>query len=242
MTHGTGSVVIASMREIRAYGMQTWHLSHDMAWDLDRTSPPSTLFFSDIPMPFPGCIVSIPRGVIRTEQGKDIRTIMVYRCDHHADDGFIVCTYAESPNNAGDSETYHECHRLDEPLSHIHDPGSCLESDQALSDSDQIMMQRIMRISINAMFVISMRPVVSMQPSGQRRRHPITDNRDDVYVPRMLEVPDVTVRSHVQHGTGSSVRMHWRRGHWHTYATGKGRMHRDVKWIRPCLVNAPMEI
>ena len=31
---------------------------------------------------------------------------------------------------------------------------------------------------------------------------------------------------------------HWRRGHWHTYKTGKGRQIDELKWIEPVLVNA----
>lgn len=32
-------------------------------------------------------------------------------------------------------------------------------------------------------------------------------------------------------------RTHWRRAHWHTYWTGKGRTHRELKFVLPTLVN-----
>jgi hypothetical protein len=36
--------------------------------------------------------------------------------------------------------------------------------------------------------------------------------------------------------TKSSVRAHWRRGHWHSYLVNKGRTDRVVKWVKPVYV------
>lgn len=42
-------------------------------------------------------------------------------------------------------------------------------------------------------------------------------------------------------GTQASPSIHWRRGHWHRYAVGKGRKERAWRFVQPQLINAKPE-
>lgn len=44
--------------------------------------------------------------------------------------------------------------------------------------------------------------------------------------------------SQVGDGEGTSLKPHWRRGHWHQVCCGKGRKERKVQWFKPVYVNA----
>lgn len=74
--------------------------------------------------------------------------------------------------------------------------------------------------------------------TGSRRKREVA--RQDIAQLGILPINvigrDVSSRS--REGGAGAVSPHWRRGHFHTYWTGKGRAVPKIKWVRPVVINA----
>ncbi len=99
---------------------------------------------------------------------------------------------------------------------------------------DKLLLQTLLYLQLKPDSVSATAPSSHQSGSGFRGKADPHQRLEPIWIGRDYQ-PQVLGRSH---GSHSSPRLHWRRGHWKRVAFGEGRMERRWQWIEPTLVNA----
>lgn len=113
---------------------------------------------------------------------------------------------------------------------------------RAPTAEDDIALGSIMEpLIFKVMFALTARPHYIEQGGitrPERRKHGVV-KREALWSPNVIgKGYKIRREGESLGGTHASPRMHWRRGHWHHVAHGKGRSQRRLDWFEPVLVCA----
>lgn len=115
------------------------------------------------------------------------------------------------------------------------DPIYKLEADAAASNMRKIAVHSLLTMAYKPELLSESKPSSSGNGFGGIGKH--KQPRNNVWIGEKF-ISKTRNRSQSDDREGSPLASHWRRGHWHTYLTGKKREKRSLKWIEPIHVNA----
>mgnify|MGYP003134349114 FL=1 len=114
------------------------------------------------------------------------------------------------------------------------DPIYKSEADAVASNMRKIAVHSLLTMAYKPELLSESKPISSGHGFREFGKHKA---RNNVWIGKEF-ISKTRKRSQSDNREGAPVTSHWRRGHWHTYLTGKKREKHSLKWIEPIHVNA----
>ena len=235
-------------------GVQTLFVEQDLAEAMVNTTPPKDFAFKDLLWPYPSMLVIPPKKFAEEYFGAMIPHMIAASVPNKEDErkfimfgakafdlkgdcyGFI-CDAAVSGDNLRLDDLIHE----NREVSAVGEPTINVEETRRITKLTTSFLVNLLLFMSHAPYLVeNQRVIIPAQTRGKGKDKVVV--REGLWEPRWVGKNYKRRMPSVPHGGHhSSPRMHWRKGHWHTVLSGKGRINRDLKWFEPVFVNKPEE-
>ncbi len=249
-------------------GVPTYFVGKELAESLAMTTPPEDMLLDELVWPLDGMMFVVPLEFSRKFFGVDVLHISIVRVkageklDCPFPTGLQWEPYIGSPNSdalimsasaiekvggKGAVATYHGVvplgagKRLSDIMAAA-DTGrfeyfGCVEDPKQQEEGAQV--KKLISCALNYMLVMTEVPEwVEAQVQTRKEKLKKGKVRDALWSPNFIGRTYCHPKSPPQGGTHASPRVHWRKGHWHTFLHGQGRTLKKRKLIAAILVNA----
>lgn len=242
-----------------ALGVPTYFIGQELAESLAMTSPPEDMSLDELEWPLEGMMFMLPLAFSRRYFGVDVLHLSVVRVragekiDCPFSTGLAWEPYVGSPNSDamimsastvepnGLIASFHSIVPLGagQRLNAI--MAAAFEYFGHMPDApdEGLLVRKMVSSALNYMLVMSsapewLTPAACTRPA--KKKHGRV--RDALWSPHFIGRDYRHPVGPPQGGTHASPRMHWRKGHWHTFRCGPGRAQTRRKLIAAVLVNA----
>ncbi len=243
------------------FGVPTYFLSRELAQAIRQTKPPMALEWHDMHLPFEAAVFMLPRNTLRhaTEGDCNYITYARYRIGDIFTSPLVGGACASVLGGfmllaSAGRLAYHyywpyQGHRpmpiiqlgdLDAAMTGSDDHTERLFFPEGMSDDDTTFLREAAHYVFGALLIMLNRPDLVQRGQMIRRVHKNGKQPREFWSPNYIGANYRVVRSHeaAAAGSGTSPRMHWRRGHWRHQPCGPQRNQRRDIWIEPMLINA----
>lgn len=245
--------------KVLATGQKTIRLSQEWCEAFENTEV--TLAFRDYRQPFDTMVVELPANYSENKFVPGATDYPEYIAIHHQpDEQMLLIEVVFHRSQAPVLIPY----RLDDPVESVMNGFQVRQVDHLGDDftGTESYFMPFFRIALNAVVAMTYGTEwQKVEPARNERKtkqllKKSASGKDKVSARkarlRIGTLPEVfqfdqTIKAFDEHGsatdappsqTGTPKKPHWRRGHWRHQAVGQGRTQRELKWIRPMLINS----
>lgn len=242
------------------YNMPAFHVTKEFGRALSATRVPDSAIIHDLNWPFDAICFHLEENTLSLDESSDLFFVGICRVPagtaisrphfpplYCAEDTVIVigCERAGSLAAYSASRSWDQLRDNIRPdviqndVVSIDDAGAVhLVNDDQGAASVADATEKLFHFGINLLTALSSSPQYIQQ--GSRARAAKRASGDpELWTPNYLGKsfrPSTSALDNTS-DSGGSVRPHWRRGHFHTVLSGKGRSVRSIRWFEPVFVS-----